>query len=91
MELLCCSACSFKWISYLLTIPKELREKFGIDKRAQMEVSEDGIFIRPPEAEGEAAVKNLSLEEQIALLFEAEATTPKNPRSQRRLRLFKRK
>jgi len=74
-----------------LQIPKEVREKFGIDKRAQMEVSEDGIFIRPPEAEGEAVVKNLSLEEQIALLFEAEETTPKNPRSQRLLRLFKRK
>lgn len=74
-----------------LQIPKEVREQFGIEKRGQMEVSEDGIIIRPTEADSGGGVKNRSLEEQIALLFEAEAAPPQNPRSQRRLRLFKRK
>jgi putative ABC transport system ATP-binding protein len=74
-----------------LQIPKELREQFGIGKRAYMEVSEDGIVIRPVETEGEAAVKHLSLEEQIALLFKAESEPPQKPRSQRRLRLPGRK
>ena len=74
-----------------LQIPKEVREKFGIEKRAQMEIGEDSIIIRPSEVKGESAVKNLSLEEQIALLFEAEAAPPLKSRSLRRLRIFKRK
>lgn len=74
-----------------LQIPKELREQFGIGKRAQMEVREEGIIIRPVESEREKGIKHLSLEEQIALLFEAEAAPPPKPRSQRRLRLPGRK
>jgi ABC-type lipoprotein export system ATPase subunit/bifunctional DNA-binding transcriptional regulator/antitoxin component of YhaV-PrlF toxin-antitoxin module len=74
-----------------LQIPKELREQFGIGKRAQMEVSEGGIVIRPVKSEGEKQLRQLTLEEQIALLFEAEAAPPSKPRSQRRLRLPGRK
>lgn len=74
-----------------LQIPKEVREQFGIGKRAQLEVNEEGIVIRPVESDSEQAAKNLSLEEQIALLFESESAPPKKPRSQKRLRLPGRK
>jgi AbrB family looped-hinge helix DNA binding protein len=74
-----------------LQIPKEVREKFGIDKRAEMEVSEDGVIIRPTEDSKESASKSLSLEEQIALLFEADATPTQKPRGQGWMRIFKRK
>jgi ABC-type lipoprotein export system ATPase subunit/bifunctional DNA-binding transcriptional regulator/antitoxin component of YhaV-PrlF toxin-antitoxin module len=73
-----------------LQIPKEVREKFWIGKRAYLEVGDNGIVIRPVEAE-EQATKNLSLEEQIALLFESESAPPQKPRSQKRLRLPGRK
>jgi AbrB family looped-hinge helix DNA binding protein len=74
-----------------LQIPKEVREQFGIGKRAELEVTEDGIVIRPTKEDAEAAAKPLSLEEQIGLLFEAESAPPQKPRSQRRLRLPGRK
>ena len=74
-----------------LQIPKEVREQFGIGKRAQLEVTDEGIVIRPVEAEGDQAVKNLSLEEQIALLFDSESAPPQKPRSQKRIRLPGRK
>jgi len=74
-----------------LQIPKEVREQFGIGKRAQLEVNEDGIVIRPVESDAEQAMRNLSLEEQIALLFESESAPPQKPRSQKRLRLPGRK
>lgn len=74
-----------------LQIPKELREQLSIGRRAQMDVVEDGILIRPVLAEGEKQAKNLTLEEQIALLFETEAAPPPKPRSQKRLRLPGRK
>ena len=74
-----------------LQIPKEVREQFGIGKRAQLEVNEEGIVIRPVESDGEQVVKNLTLEEQIALLFESESAPPQKPRSQKRLRLPGRK
>ena len=74
-----------------LQIPKEIREQLGIGKRAHMEVVDEGILIRPSAAEGEQQARHLSLEEQIALLFEAESTPPQKPRSQKRLRLPGRK
>jgi putative ABC transport system ATP-binding protein len=74
-----------------LQIPKEIREKFGIDKRAEMEVNEEGIMIRPTESSKELERKTLSLEEQIAFLFEADVIPIQKPRRQRWLRLFKRK
>jgi AbrB family looped-hinge helix DNA binding protein len=74
-----------------LQIPKEVREQFGIGKRAELEVTEEGIVIHPTKEDAEAAAKPLSLEEQIGLLFETESAPPKKPRSQRRLRLPGRK
>ncbi len=53
-----------------LQIPKEIREQYGIAKRAQMEIQEGGILIRPVEGESAPALHHLSLEEQIALLFQ---------------------
>jgi bifunctional DNA-binding transcriptional regulator/antitoxin component of YhaV-PrlF toxin-antitoxin module len=53
-----------------LQIPKELREEYGISRRAQMETREDGILIRPVEGESESSSHHLTLEEQIALLFQ---------------------
>ena len=74
-----------------LQIPKEVREKFGIDKRAEMEVGEDGVIIRPTESSKESASKPLSLEEQIALLFESEVAPTQKPGDQGWIQIFKRK
>jgi ABC-type lipoprotein export system ATPase subunit/bifunctional DNA-binding transcriptional regulator/antitoxin component of YhaV-PrlF toxin-antitoxin module len=74
-----------------LQIPKELREQLGIGRRAQLDKVDDGILIRAVETEGGQIGKHLTLEEQIALLFEAEASPPQKPRSQKRLRLPGRK
>lgn len=74
-----------------LQIPKELREQLGIGRRAQMDKVDDGILIRPVESEEGQAGKRLTLEEQIALLFEAEAAPPQKARSQKRLHLPGRK
>jgi ABC-type lipoprotein export system ATPase subunit/bifunctional DNA-binding transcriptional regulator/antitoxin component of YhaV-PrlF toxin-antitoxin module len=74
-----------------LQIPKEVRERFGIGKRAKMEVSEDSIIIHPTADEKNSATKNLSLEEQIALLFEAESEPTQEKRKLPWLRLPKRK
>ena len=68
-----------------LQIPKELREQYGIAKRAQMETSEDGIIIRPVAGEQATAIKHLSIEEQIALLFEEQAPQQKKG-SQKKLK-----
>lgn len=58
-----------------LQIPKELREHYGFGKRAQMETAEGHIIIKPVEGESDSQAKHLSIEEQIALLFEQD--TPK--------------
>jgi ABC-type lipoprotein export system ATPase subunit/bifunctional DNA-binding transcriptional regulator/antitoxin component of YhaV-PrlF toxin-antitoxin module len=52
-----------------LQIPKELREEYGFGKRAQMETGEDFIIIRPVAGESQSSAKNLTIEEQIAMLF----------------------
>lgn len=65
-----------------LQIPKEVREEFGIAKRAQLETTEEGILIRPVEGESETAVRHLTIEEQIALLFEDQ--TPKKKEENRK-------
>jgi putative ABC transport system ATP-binding protein len=58
-----------------LQIPKEIREELGIGKRAEMEMGDGCIIIRPVAGqEGEGLQRNLSLEEQIALLFEQDKT-----------------
>lgn len=53
-----------------LQIPKEVREQLGIGNRAEMEIEDGKIVIRPVIKEGEKPVRGLSLEEQIAILFE---------------------
>lgn len=55
-----------------LQIPKEVREQLGIGNRAEMEIDEGRIIITPVMVDGQAPVRGLSLEEQIALLFEQE-------------------
>ncbi len=70
-----------------LQIPKELREELGIGKRAYLETGEQCIIIRPVEGESDGAVKNLSLEEQIAQLFASETAPVKKPGSVKRLKL----
>ncbi len=60
-----------------LQIPKELREEYGLSRRAQIETREDGILIRPVEGEKEISMHHLTLEEQIALLFQEPTPQPK--------------
>lgn len=56
-----------------LQIPKEIRDELGIGKRAIMEMRDGSIVIQPvPGQEADGGVKHLSIEEQIALLFEQE-------------------
>jgi hypothetical protein len=52
----------------------------GIGKRAQMELGDDCIIIRSVEnQDGTQGVKHLTLEEQLALLFEEVPTTQRKP------------
>jgi AbrB family looped-hinge helix DNA binding protein len=70
-----------------LQIPKEVREQLGIGNRAEMEIEDGKIVIRPVFKEGEKPVRGLSLEEQIAILFEQDAE--RSNRKSARERLFK--
>jgi ABC-type lipoprotein export system ATPase subunit/bifunctional DNA-binding transcriptional regulator/antitoxin component of YhaV-PrlF toxin-antitoxin module len=74
-----------------LQIPKELREELGIGKRAELEIGENCIIIRPVEGQGDEQAKRLTLEEQIALLFTSESEPVKKRGSVRRLKLPGRK
>lgn len=57
-----------------LQVPRDILEKLGIGKRAELEMGEDAVLIRPIAGEErEGGPKHLSLEEQLALLF---ADTP---------------
>ncbi len=63
-----------------LQVPKEFLENLGIGKRAQLEMGEECIMIRPVDGgNGEGKKKALTLEEQIELLFNEEpsAAQPK--------------
>ena len=74
-----------------LQIPKELREELGIGKRAQLEMGDNCIIIRPVAGQGEDGPKKMTLEEQIAMLFNEQQTqqqaTPVKP--EKRGGLFK--
>ncbi len=61
-----------------LQIPKEVREEYGISKRAHMETTEEGILIRPVEGESDTSLQQLTIEEQIALLFESQTPQTKS-------------
>jgi putative ABC transport system ATP-binding protein len=69
-----------------LQIPKELRERLGIGKRAYLEETEDSIVIRPVEGQGDDQSRQLSLEEQIAFLFAQEPTPQNKTENLRRLK-----
>jgi len=57
-----------------LQIPKEIRDKLGIGKRAEMEMVDGTIVIRPVAGQEGENSRDLTVEEQIALLFEQEKT-----------------
>jgi putative ABC transport system ATP-binding protein len=59
-----------------LQIPKEMRDELGIGKRALLEKGDNCIVIRPAPGQGEDQVKKLTIEEQLALLFEEQVPTP---------------
>jgi ABC-type lipoprotein export system ATPase subunit/bifunctional DNA-binding transcriptional regulator/antitoxin component of YhaV-PrlF toxin-antitoxin module len=72
-----------------LQIPKELREQLGIGKRAQLELGDNVIIIRPVEGQGDQAAKHLSIEEQIELLFTQESGPQEKAGSVKRLKVSK--
>ena len=57
-----------------LQIPKEIREQLGIGKRAEMEMVDGTIVIRPVAGQDGEGTRGLTIEEQVALLFEQEKT-----------------
>jgi putative ABC transport system ATP-binding protein len=69
-----------------LQIPREVRDQLGIGKRARLETGEDCIIIRPVEGQEGEQVGKLTLEEQIALLFEQESAPQRKPGSLKRLK-----
>jgi ABC-type lipoprotein export system ATPase subunit/bifunctional DNA-binding transcriptional regulator/antitoxin component of YhaV-PrlF toxin-antitoxin module len=75
-------------------VPKEVLEELGIGKRAQLEMGENCIIIRPADDQGSSdESKRLTLEEQLAMLFKDQEPPPvKTRRGLRdRLRLRERK
>ncbi len=60
-----------------LQVPREWLEELGIGKRAELELGEGCVVIRPAETQGHAEVKHRTLEDQLALLFTAEPPAPK--------------
>ncbi|MBE0697813.1 MAG: ABC transporter ATP-binding protein, partial [Anaerolineaceae bacterium] len=59
-----------------LQIPKEMLEDLGIGKRALLEQGDNCIIIRPAPGQGDDQVKKLTIEEQLALLFEEQVPAP---------------
>jgi ABC-type lipoprotein export system ATPase subunit/bifunctional DNA-binding transcriptional regulator/antitoxin component of YhaV-PrlF toxin-antitoxin module len=70
-----------------LQIPKELREQLGIGKRAVLETGENCIIIRPVEGQEGDVARKLTLEEQIALLFEQDSAPQQKPGSLKTLKV----
>jgi hypothetical protein len=67
-----------------LQVPKEILENLGIGKRAQLEMGEDCIIIRPAAGQGTAGEGDrLTLADQLALLFTDQ--TPPPPKQRRGL------
>ncbi len=61
-----------------LQVPREILDELGIGKRAQMEMGDGFIMIRPAAGQGaEKDVKKLTLEDQLALLFAEQPPAPK--------------
>ena len=75
-----------------LQVPEELREKLGIGKRAQLEVGEGCIIIRPVDGQADAGEqKRLGLEDQLALLFNDQKPPPAKSRAGLLAQLWRRK
>ena len=75
-----------------LQLPKELREDLGIGKRAQIEKGDECIIIRPAAGQDDTTrIKHLSIEEQIALLFEQEGGPREKPGSVSNVKKSRRK
>ena len=74
-----------------LQIPKELREELGIGKRAQLETGDNCIIIRPVVGQGDDGPKAMTLEDQIAMLFNDEPAPPPKKKGRGRLKLTGRK
>jgi len=56
-----------------LQVPREWLEKLGIGRRAQLDLEDGSIRIQPAEGQqNQAAVKALTIEEQVGLLFSQE-------------------
>lgn len=68
-----------------LQIPKDVREQLGIGNRAEMEVENGKIVITPVLVDGQAPVRGLTLEEQIALLFDKDKHPQAKAESRARL------
>ncbi|BAJ63903.1 ATP-binding cassette domain-containing protein [Anaerolinea thermophila] len=69
-----------------LQIPKEIREELGIGKRVEMQIEDGRIIIKPVEGEGGEPLKNLTIEEQIAILFSGEKVPQRKPGSVKKLK-----
>lgn len=69
-----------------LQIPKEIREELGIGKRVEMEVENGRIIIKPAEGEVRESLKNMTIEEQIEVLFSGEKVPHRKPGSVKKLK-----
>ncbi|RPJ38645.1 MAG: ABC transporter ATP-binding protein [Chloroflexi bacterium] len=69
-----------------LQIPREVRDQLGIGKRAHLEIGENCIIIRPAAGQEGEQVGKLTLEEQIAMLFEQDSAPQHKPGSLKRLK-----
>ncbi len=74
-----------------LQIPKELLEELGIGKRAQLETGDNCIIIRPVVGQGDDGPKKMTLEDQIAMLFNDEPAPSPQKKGRGRLKLTGRK
>ena len=73
-----------------LQLPKEMREELGIGKRAQLEMGENCIIIRPVVGQGEDGPKKMTLEEQIAILYNEQTQQQATPvKAEKRGGMFK--
>jgi hypothetical protein len=66
-----------------LQVPRDILEKLNIGKRAELEMGDNCIVIRPVAGQQQESVnKQLTLEDQLAMLF---ADTPPAPKQKRGL------
>jgi len=67
-----------------LQVPRDMMEKLNIGKRAELEMGDNCILIRPVAGQNqEAGSKQLTLEAQLAMLFEDVPSAPAQRRGRR--------